>query len=288
MALQFADGEKIEDVVPEKDVTEEGAPETEVVEKPEEEVVEVEVEKTEEEAEIVEDEKPKKGFEPRNKNEKGYIDRKINKKVERLEKLVNKQLEEQSLRIDTVIKGWEAKLEQAKANNDIAEYDEATKGLQHLKEQKADLQAIIAEKDADADTATEEYEIDDSAQSWLEQNDSFVRKINSDNELKTLAASISNSLLKKGYKDRPQVELLAEVKRRVMLSSPEYFPGAAKKQTPLPNVSGANGVGNPQRKGFGWKDVPELDRQILKTHISQGIYKDEKEALQSYQAFTKK
>lgn len=225
-------------------------------------------------------------------NELRDLDKKINKRVDarvdRLERQLEKKIVAEREAYVGAIATVNERLQQALDNNNIKEYAQATEALTKLNAKKEeldeDIKAIKEEVKEDAPLQEKRnVEPDESAKRWAQSNKPFIDKIDSDAELSAVARAISQKLLKNGYANKPQIELLAEVQRQLVKKMPEEFVGIVNKDE-LPNVSGGKmDIGNAGgKKTYTINDVPLLDRQILKNYVVAKIYKDEKEAVTKY------
>lgn len=223
------------------------------------------------------------------------INTRVDARVERVEKMFNKRIEAEREAYVGAIATVNERLQAALDNNNIKEYAQATEALKTLNVKKEELETdlkVIKEEIKEApeegvEQPKKEIPIDEAAGRWLQTNKKFAEKVDADAELSAVARAISQKLLKNGYAEKPQIELLTEVKRQMLQKMPEDFAELVTEEDKIPNVSGGkmditttnNGGG---KKIYTINDVPALDRQILKNYVQAKVYKDEKEAVTKY------
>lgn len=261
---------------------------------------ELEVEKPEEEKkEII---VKKDDTIPTTKNETEELrnlDRKINRRVDarvdRLERQLEKKIIAEREAYVGAIATVNDRIQEALDNNNVKAYAQATEAKATLEKKKEELDGdlkIIKEEPKETEETTEkktieDIKIDEAANRWLQANEKLVKRIDADPGLSAIAKGISAKLLKNGYAGKPQIELLAEVKRRILEEVPEEFSDIVTKDE-IPSVSGGkmdisnNGASSGSGKNYTMNDVPARDRQILKNYITAKVYKDEKEAVTKY------
>lgn len=236
----------------------------------------VEEEKVEAEEELSEVEKQKKlKFKEKyvSPAQKGYMDRKIEKITKQLHKQVDEKLKVYTLAIEKI----SSQKEQAIEDNDLKAYDQALKKEEELKSQKAIIEQEKEELADDKDQPEVEYS--NEVQGWLEENSDFVRTVEADEFLSGTLALMSKKMREKeGFDKKPELEILAEVKRRAIRLYPEYFD---KKKQDLPKVSAAK-VATPTAKKKGWDDLAANDRGVLDSLVKMGVFKSREEALEDF------
>lgn len=227
------------------------------------------------------------------------LDRKINRRVDarvdRLERQLEKKIIAEREAYVGAIATVNDRIQEALDNNNVKAYAQATEAKATLEKKKEELDGdlkIIKEEPKENEETTEKkpteaIKIDEAANRWLQANEKLVKRIDADPGLSAIAKGISAKLLKNGYAGKPQIELLAEVKRRILEEVPEEFSDIVTKDE-IPSVSGGkmdipnNGAGGGSGKNYTMNDVPARDRQILKNYITAKVYKDEKEAVTKY------
>lgn len=230
-----------------------------------------------------------------NKEINEIINTRVDMRVKKAEKLLEKKITAEREAYIAAIETIKDRQEAAIESNNMKEYVQTTEAIKKLeiKKEELDSDLKVIKEDPSIEPEKERKEIkkevsfDESGDRWVKSNLTFIEKLNNDPEASALAAAISKKLLNNGYVGKPQAELFAEVKKRLIDRMPDDFATFVQKDE-IPNVSGgkmdiSNNSGNSNnKKVYTLNDVPTVDRQILKNFISKGVYTDEKTAVASY------